>query len=241
MNWTCSKIGNYSHNACESVLSYDPGAEFPEIPGVADYDYIAGYYDGAVIGAAIGADDSNPNPENIQRVEIDEAAKIQFEPRSINFQRPVKYNPTIRFNITNFAQFSSTATDIVREFDENVVGIKNKFKNDTLNDLIKDNNNQTILPSFIIIGVMKCGTGAVDRFLRYHPDLATCGETYFFSDTTYHKGLNWYMSIMPKVPKKREIQLYEKTPTYFRLPNIAQRIHDMNSTIKIVYVGMYYM
>ena len=34
-------------------------------------------------------------------------------------------------------------------------------------------------------------------------------------------------------------QVYEKTPTYYRTPKIAKRIHDMNSTIKLIYVGTY--
>ena len=51
------------------------------------------------------------------------------------------------------------------------IAIGNKYKNDSLTHLIGDNKNQDILPSFLIIGVMKCGTSAINKFLRYHPDL----------------------------------------------------------------------
>ena len=32
--------------------------------------------------------------------------------------------------------------------------------------------NDPRLPKFIVIGVMKCGTGATQHFLHNHPDLA---------------------------------------------------------------------
>jgi len=198
-------------NACDAVLKYDPTAP--------DYDYIAGYngYDGGIV-------DANDYSKDIPLTEIDDVAKIQFEdPNDFNADQ---YNPP------------GGEALAARKLDGKV-GIGNKYKNQTLNHLLKTNNNQTLLPSFIIIGVMKCGTGAVNKFLRFHPDLRTCGETYFFSDVNYHKGLDWYMSIMPKITDNNmHKQVYEKTPTYYRTPKIAKRIHDMNSTIKLIYVGM---
>ena len=159
-------------------------------------------------------DNSNDYAKNIPLTEVDDAAKVTFGREE------------------EFGMEDISARKL-----EGKVAIGNKYKNESLNHLIKINQDQTILPSFIIIGVMKCGTGAVNKFLRYHPDLRTCGETYFFSDVNYHKGLEWYMSIMPKIIEKHK-QVYEKTPTYYRTPKIAKRIHDMNSTIKLIYVGM---
>ena len=47
---------------------------------------------------------------------------------------------------------------------------------------------EKIQPKFIITGVMKCGTGAVSKFLAYHSKLVDTGETYFFN-RYYSNGL----------------------------------------------------
>ena len=49
--------------------------------------------------------------------------------------------------------------------------------------------NDPRLPKFIVIGVMKCGTGATQHFLHNHPDLAQAKqETYFFNNDHKYKG-----------------------------------------------------
>ena len=50
------------------------------------------------------------------------------------------------------------------------------------------------LPKFIIIGVKKCGTSALSRFLKIHPDFAAAGETYFFANA-FKKGIEYYRLI----------------------------------------------
>ena len=52
--------------------------------------------------------------------------------------------------------------------------------------------NDPRLPKFIVIGVMKCGTGATQHFLHNHPDLAQAKqETYFFNNDHKYKG--WFL------------------------------------------------
>ena len=41
--------------------------------------------------------------------------------------------------------------------------------------------NGTVIPKFIIIGAMKCGTSAIATFLNEHSKLYDMGETYFFN------------------------------------------------------------
>ena len=51
-------------------------------------------------------------------------------------------------------------------------------KSNIFNPVIRE---RTQMPKFIIVGVMKCGTSAISRFLQEHPLLYDMGETYFFN------------------------------------------------------------
>jgi len=89
------------------------------------------------------------------------------------------------------------------------------------------------LPKFIIIGVKKCGTSALSRYLKIHPDFAAAGETYFFANA-YKKGIDYYRSLMPNSTEDKIT--FEKTPNYYRLPVVPDRIRNFNRTIKLIYV-----
>jgi len=84
------------------------------------------------------------------------------------------------------------------------------------------------LPSFIIIGVKKCGTSALSRFLKIHPDLASGGETFFFANN-FKDGLDFYKSKMPNTTD--DVLTYEKTPNYYRLPVVPDRVRNFQSQI----------
>jgi hypothetical protein len=213
LNWTCSQIGNYSQGACDAVQRYEPDLDY--------LDYFA---------SVNSKPKSNDYAQNIPLTQIDENVKYFDAKESIKYETEAEIPPEI------YIPSKTDKIPLALLNMENKIGIGNIYKNSSLNHLIKTNSNQDVLPSFIIMGVMKCGTGAINKFLRFHPDLRTCGETYFFSDVNYHKGLDWYKSIMPKI-NQVDKQVYEKTPTYYRTPKIAQRIHAMNSTIKLIYVG----
>ena len=51
-------------------------------------------------------------------------------------------------------------------------------KSTIFNPIIRE---RTQMPKFIIVGVMKCGTSAISKFLQEHPLLYDMGETYFFN------------------------------------------------------------
>ena len=63
--------------------------------------------------------------------------------------------------------------------------------------------NQTVTfckrpPDVLILGVKKCGTITLGRFLDYHPSIAATGEVSFFeTDRTYAKGWERYIMAMP--------------------------------------------
>ncbi|CAG5109557.1 Oidioi.mRNA.OKI2018_I69.chr2.g4077.t1.cds [Oikopleura dioica] len=92
------------------------------------------------------------------------------------------------------------------------------------------------LPKFIVVGVMKCGTGATQHFLHNHPDLQQAKqETYFFNND--HKylelGYDWYLNLY-RFPTHDGQMNYEKTPTYYKSVRAQPRIKAMNETVKLV-------
>lgn len=100
-------------------------------------------------------------------------------------------------------------------------------------------SSQNPLPDCIIIGVRKSGTRALLHFLNLHPDIVTVTqETHFFDDNaSYAHGLDYYRSMMPNVSDVTPRQVViEKTPRYFMKPYVPARIHEMNSSIKLLVV-----
>ncbi|RUS81911.1 hypothetical protein EGW08_010338 [Elysia chlorotica] len=90
------------------------------------------------------------------------------------------------------------------------------------------------LPGAIIIGVRKGGTKALIEFLNIHPQVvAATDEMHFFSDDdNYGQGMHWYLNKMPmSLPDQITM---EKTPKYFISQAAPDRIHSMNSSIRLV-------
>ena len=90
------------------------------------------------------------------------------------------------------------------------------------------------LPQCIIVGVRKCGTRALLEFLNLHPLIQPADhEIHFFDEESkYSLGLEWYRKHMPySFPEQITI---EKSPRYFITEKVPERIHKMNSTIKLV-------
>ena len=93
-------------------------------------------------------------------------------------------------------------------------------------------------PKAIVIGVTKCGTGALKMFLNAHPDIdnapvkakGTKSVNYF--DLHYKEGLTWYLSQMPCSGPDRIV--IDHTPQYFRRNSNPKRIYMFNSTIKLI-------
>ena len=94
------------------------------------------------------------------------------------------------------------------------------------------------LPKFLVIGVMKCGTTALANFLQNHPHVKqSLREPNFFNkDENYHRGFGYYSSLFPQ-PTYREL-LYEKSPEYYNSIMAPARVKAMNSTVKVVNIGI---
>jgi len=106
-----------------------------------------------------------------------------------------------------------------------------------LNTIIPVANLSQKLPSAIIIGVAKCGTGTLLEFIAQHPNVVGDGYKdvhYFNIESNYKKGLDWYRSQMP-FSNEKQITI-EKTPAYFRDYYTPERVHAMNPSIKLVVI-----
>jgi hypothetical protein len=54
-----------------------------------------------------------------------------------------------------------------------------------------------MLPTFIIIGAMKCGTSSLWHYLRIHPEIVMSKVKeldFFILERNYSKGIEWYRS-----------------------------------------------
>ncbi|MBN3304419.1 heparan sulfate (glucosamine) 3-O-sulfotransferase 1-like1 [Amia ocellicauda] len=92
------------------------------------------------------------------------------------------------------------------------------------------------IPQSIIIGVRKGGTRALLEMLDIHPEIVVAAtEVHFFDwDENYAKGFDWYKNLMP-FSYAHQITV-EKTPGYFTSALAPERIHQMNSSIKLLLI-----
>uniref|UniRef100_A0A2C9JT24 Sulfotransferase domain-containing protein n=1 Tax=Biomphalaria glabrata TaxID=6526 RepID=A0A2C9JT24_BIOGL len=97
-----------------------------------------------------------------------------------------------------------------------------------------DNCLKRRLPKCLIIGFAKCGTYALISFLALHPDIATANDEVGFFNNKFNKGFEWYIAQMP-LSKGSQITI-EKTPGYVLSMTALERIHEFNSTLKLMII-----
>ncbi len=107
------------------------------------------------------------------------------------------------------------------------------------NDFVKPSRNQK-LPKCLLIGVRKGGTRALLDMLNLHSKIKISNsEVHFFdNDTNYARGLEWYRAQMPGLTlgsEATEIAI-EKSPSYFVTPSVPNRVHAMDSRIKLLLI-----
>jgi hypothetical protein len=95
-------------------------------------------------------------------------------------------------------------------------------------------------PSFLILGVQKCGTTSLFQWIAKHPDvrLPLAREVgYFNHDSHYAKGREWYARQFPKGKarsRESECKTFEKTPEYFYDARCAFRIRAYNPDMPLI-------
>lgn len=91
-------------------------------------------------------------------------------------------------------------------------------------------------PHCLVIGASKAGTRAVLEFVNLHPHVVRpINEVHFFDKShNYKKGYRWYLHQMPEsLPHQITI---EKTAMYYAVTEVPSRVHQMNSSIKLILV-----
>src|SRR5687768_751449 len=95
-----------------------------------------------------------------------------------------------------------------------------------------------MLPTFVIIGAMKCGTTSLHYYLAEHPDvcMSEVKETNFFvAELNYARGLPWYESLFPR----RAAACGEASPVYaatWRFAGIPERMHAVLPRARLIYI-----
>ena len=97
-------------------------------------------------------------------------------------------------------------------------------------------NCTKVLPQALIVGVMKCGTEALSTFLAIQPHIAMQMKlhTVLFFNKYYTRGYEWYRNQMA-CSSEEQITI-EKSPQYFAARYVPERIHAMNSSIKLIMI-----
>ena len=95
-----------------------------------------------------------------------------------------------------------------------------------------EGNNVTAGPNFINIGPGRCASSWLLEVLQAHPaiGMAKIKETEFFN-TNYERGYRWYESLFSNSSGK---VVGEISNCYYTQPEVAARIHDYDSNMKII-------
>jgi len=95
-----------------------------------------------------------------------------------------------------------------------------------------------MLPTFLIIGAMKCGTTSLYYYLAEHPDIGMSRrkETNFFVEThNWERGRDWYAHQFPDGGPERG----ECSPNYTKrhlYDGVAERIQTVCPDAKLIYL-----
>lgn len=95
-----------------------------------------------------------------------------------------------------------------------------------------------MLPDFVIIGAMKCGTSSLFRYLASHPDIvpsATKETDFFKTEKTFARGLGWYEGLF----RGEGAHAVEASPNYTKrtfFPGVPERMHSVVPSARLIYI-----
>ncbi len=107
-------------------------------------------------------------------------------------------------------------------------------------ELVESNNvlDKVKQPNFIIIGAGKSGTSSLYGYICDHPQVISSlkKELRFFNyKPNFHKGINWYLSHFPPIPKGKNLITGEATPGYFG-SDVQESISSRFPNIKLIVI-----
>jgi Sulfotransferase domain len=96
-----------------------------------------------------------------------------------------------------------------------------------------------MLPTYIIIGAMKCGTTSLHRYLSAHPQISASVKkelNFFKTEIDFAKGVQWYASQFDSTYSVRG----EGSPNYTKwhiFPGVPQRMYSVVPDCKLIYIA----
>ena len=96
--------------------------------------------------------------------------------------------------------------------------------------------NSRVLPDFLIIGAMRCGTTSLHTYLASQPMIvaATTKEVHYF-DLNYNHGPSWYRRRFPRRHEMQRPQLCgEASPYYIFHPQVPARVKVLLPEAKLI-------
>ncbi len=104
--------------------------------------------------------------------------------------------------------------------------------------LAKGSRRRGALPTYIIIGAMKCGTTSLHHYLSKHPQISTSGQKeldFFLIAPAFGKGVDWYASQFDDTRPVRG----ESSPNYSKahlFSGVPERMYSVVPDCKLIYV-----
>ena len=97
------------------------------------------------------------------------------------------------------------------------------------------NSQNRRIPNFLIVGIGKGGTTSLYYYLEKHPQIlpAIRKEIHFFSENS-ERGLDWYLSHFPPIPKESNFLTGEATPWYLVSYGAEKKVASIFPNIKII-------
>jgi hypothetical protein len=95
-----------------------------------------------------------------------------------------------------------------------------------------------MLPTYIIIGAMKCGTTSLHKYFSAHPQISTSMKKeldFFKTEKDFAKGVQWYASQFDATYSVRG----EGSPNYTKchiFPGVPQRMYSVVPDCKLIYI-----
>lgn len=102
----------------------------------------------------------------------------------------------------------------------------------------RQSTGRVVVPNFIIIGAMKCGTTSLFRHLGRHPEIGLSRQKetdFFLAESNFARGFEWYSALFPTGAR-----IYgEASPNYTKcneFPGVAERIFRNVPDAKLIYM-----
>ena len=92
-----------------------------------------------------------------------------------------------------------------------------------------------LIPNFIIIGQVKCGTSSLYYYLTQHPQIlpAIKKEIHFWNNNL-DKGIDWYLSHFPAISSEQDLITGEATPNYLNSKDVALSLFQEFPHMKLI-------